>query len=76
MASESRTRTKKLNVVEMRYLRKLAGKTKWDQIRNKGTINMVQQEEISTQIEKKQLGYMLRINPKRTLKIVMGTKER
>ena len=47
----------KINAAEMKYLRKIAGKTKMDRERNESIRRTVQQEEITEKIEKKQLSW-------------------
>lgn len=71
-ACESWTIRKKdetrINAMEMKHLRKMAGKTKWDRIKNEDIREITKQESIMEKIKKKQLNWyahVIRMEPNR-----------
>ncbi|KAI4461171.1 reverse transcriptase (rna-dependent dna polymerase) [Holotrichia oblita] len=64
----------KIIATEMKFLRKISGKTKWDKIRNEQIRHKVNQEVITAKIEKKQLqwyGHMVRMEEETLVKKVV-----
>lgn len=67
----------RLTAVEMKFLRKIAGLTKWDHIRNVDIANQLQQERIIKKYENKILewyGHVSRMQDNRIPKKIMEAK--
>lgn len=67
----------KLDAMEMKHLRKIAGKTKWDGIRNNIIRETIKQEPIGNKVIKRQLnwyGHLTRMNTNKLVKKVWGAK--
>ena len=63
----------KIIATEMKYLRKIAGKTKWDRIRNEHIRTTLNQEPITKKIQKQQLrwyGHITRMSSNKLVKRV------
>lgn len=64
----------KINAIEMKHLRRIAGKTKWDRIKNEDIRKITKQEPIMERINKKQLnwyGHIVRMKPDRIARKLM-----
>jgi hypothetical protein len=62
---------------EMKYLRKVVGKTRRDQIRNTKTRNQLKQESVEILMEKRTLrwyGHAVRMESERKLKLVLEAR--
>lgn len=77
-ASESWTLRKKdeikINAIEMKHLRRMAGKTKWDRVRNEDIREIIKQEPIQRKIKKRQLNWFAhttRMEPSRIARRLM-----
>lgn len=66
----------KINAMEMKHLRRLAGKTKWDRIKNEDIREITKQEPIMRKIRRKQLnwyGHIVRMKTDRITRKIMET---
>lgn len=67
----------KLHAIEMKHLRKIAGKTKWDGVENKKIRDSIKQEPITNKIKKRQLnwyGHMVRMDKNQIVKKIWGAR--
>ncbi|KAI4456379.1 hypothetical protein MML48_8g00004976 [Holotrichia oblita] len=67
----------KINAIEMKHLRRIAGKTRWDKVKNEDIRVITKQEPIIERIKKKQLewyGHVRRMKTSRITKKVMEAR--
>lgn len=67
----------KINAIEMKHLRRIAGKTRWDKVKNEDIRVITKQEPIIEKIKKKQLewyGHVRRMKTGRITKKVMEAR--
>lgn len=65
-----------LNTIEMKFLRSIAGKTRYDRVRNEDIREITKQELIKTEMENRQLswyGHIMRMDRNRLVKKVLET---
>lgn len=68
----------KINAMEMKHLRKMAGKTKWDRVKNEDIREITKQEPIMGIIKRKQINWyahIVRMEPNRISRRIMEAGE-